>query len=730
MAPPAPAPVPPTLKVALPVPVDAAFDYLPADDTPPPGPGCRVLVPLGRRTVVGVVTAHGAADGPPATTLKPIVRVLDPAPLFTPESLATITWAAGYYLFPLGMAFAAALPARLRSARELPEPGVPVLALTAAGRDVLAEPAGKRATRTRALLERLATGPLDPESLDVALPGWRAAARQRASRGLVERRRGPVPRQPTTHGPSLNDEQRSAVTAIVAAHDGFASFLLDGVTGSGKTEVYLDAIVDCLARDRQALVLVPEIALTPQAHARFRRRLGVDIALLHSGLAETERARHWLAAARGDAPVVLGTRSAVFVPLPRAGLIVVDEEHDTSYKQQEGFTYNARDLALVRARTLGVPVVLGSATPSLESLANAAAGRYRPLRLAHRAGAARPPRLTVVDLRRQRLDGRLAPPTLDAIAAVARGEQALVFRNRRGYAPVLFCHDCGWSARCAECERAMTVHDAGRMLRCHHCGAQRPAPKACPECRGLALHAQGFGTERIESVLARRFPGVPLRRIDRDTTRGPRARSALLDDLPEAGARILIGTQMLAKGHDLPHLTLAVIAGVDEGLRSADFRAPERLGQLIVQVAGRAGRAEKPGEVLLQTHEPDHPLLGTLLREGYRAYTQRLLDERRAASLPPFTHFALLRAEATDEATLGDFLATAATPAAPGVTVHPPLPAPVPKRGGRLRGQVLVESASRTALHAFLPELHRALAASPPARRIHWSIDVDPVDFG
>ena len=255
------------------------------------------------------------------------------------------------------------------------------------------------------------------------------------------------------------------------------------------------------------------------------------------------------------------------------------------------------------------------------------------------------------------------------------GEQALVFRNRRGYAPVLFCHDCGWSARCPECERAMTVHDAGRMLRCHHCGAQRPAPKACPECRGLALHAQGFGTERIESVLARRFPGVPLRRIDRDTTRGPRARSALLDDLPEAGARILIGTQMLAKGHDLPHLTLAVIAGVDEGLRSADFRAPERLGQLIVQVAGRAGRAEKPGEVLLQTHEPDHPLLGTLLREGYRAYTQRLLDERRAASLPPFTHFALLRAEATDEATLGDFLATSATPAAPGVTVHPPLPA-------------------------------------------------------
>ncbi|HEY6941063.1 primosomal protein N', partial [Dokdonella sp.] len=514
---------------------------------------------------------------------------------------------------------------------------------------------------------------------------------------------------------------------------GFAPFVLDGVTGSGKTEVYLEIIRDCLARGRQALVLVPEIALTPQALRRFRERLGVEVAALHSGLGDAERARAWLAAARGEAPLVLGTRSAVLVPLARPGVIVVDEEHDASYKQQEGFRYHARDLAVVRAKALGVPIVLGSATPSLESLANVDARRYRLLRLDRRAGRAEPPALQVVDLRRQRLQHGLAAPALAAIAAcLARDEQVLVFRNRRGYAPVLLCHDCGWSARCPDCERALTLHKREHRLRCHHCGHEERVPDACPSCTGLALHAIGEGTERLEDALGAHFPGVQIVRVDRDTTRGRRLRDALFDSLPDAGARILVGTQMLAKGHDLPHLTLVVVVGVDEGLYSVDFRAGERLGQLVVQVAGRAGRADRPGTVILQTHDPAHPLLGVLLNGGYRALAARLLDERRSAGLPPFVQFALLRAEAPQQDVLDRFLraaAAGATPMPAGVSLHGPLAAPMPRRAGAWRAQILVEAGERAALQAFLPGWLDAVRALPDERRVRWSIDVDPVDL-
>ncbi|NCT69282.1 MAG: primosomal protein N', partial [Rhodanobacteraceae bacterium] len=586
----------------------------------------------------------------------------------------------------------------------------------------------RRAPRLDALLDALAAGPVAAEGL----AGFAAPLRNALARGWVERIRldAPPVAAAAPRSRPLNDEQRAAADAVIAA-DGFAAFLLDGVTGSGKTEVYLEIIRACLARGRQALVLVPEIALTPQALARFRAGLGVPIAALHSGLAEGERARAWLAAARGEAPVVLGTRSAILVPLARPGVVIVDEEHDTSYKQQDGFRYHARDLALVRAKALGVPVVLGSATPSLESLANVAAGRYRHLRLRYRAGLAQPPALRVVDLRHQRLDHGLAAPTLEAIAAcLARGEQALVFRNRRGYAPVLLCHDCRWSAQCPACERALTLHRRDGRLRCHHCGFEQAVPRACPACGGLALHPVGEGTERLEDALAARFPDVPIVRVDRDTTRGRRMRDALFDSLPDAGARILVGTQMLAKGHDLPHLTLVVVVGVDEGLYSVDFRASERLGQLIVQVAGRAGRAQRPGTVILQTNAPDHPLLGVLLEHGYAALAARLLDERRAAGLPPFAQFALLRAEAAEPALLDRFLAAATQAAAdPRVIAHGPLAAPMPRRAGAYRGQVLVEAAARPALQAFLPDWLARVRALPDERRVRWSIDVDPVDM-
>ncbi|WP_166210953.1 primosomal protein N', partial [Cognatiluteimonas telluris] len=573
--------------------------------------------------------------------------------------------------------------------------------------------------------------------LDDALPGWRAAARTLARRGLAVRSALAATAMPALagSGPQPNDEQCHAIDVIRGAV-GFAPMLLDGVTGSGKTEVYLQAIADCLARGRQALVLVPEIGLTPQMLARFRARLGVPVHALHSGLTDGERARVWTAAWRGEARVVVGTRSAVFMPLPDAGLVVVDEEHDASYKQQDGIRYHARDFALVRGKALGVPVLLGSATPSLESLHNARAGRYVHLRLHRRAGSARPPTVRVLDIHKRPLQAGLSPELLDAIArALAAGGQVLVFKNRRGYAPVLLCHDCGWSAQCRRCSTAthgspMTVHAGGRRLQCHHCGARQPVPQACPDCGGLALQPQGNGTERIEELLAERFADVPVLRVDRGSTRRQNGLESLLAQL---GTRpgILVGTQMLAKGHDLPNLTLVAVVGIDEGLFSADFRASEKLAQQLIQVAGRAGRADRAGEVWLQTHHPGHPLLQTLIEGGYHAFAGAELLQREAAGFPPFAHLALLRAEAVNaDAPLAFLQAAKSLLAADGtVDIHGPLPAPMPRRAGLHRAQLLLSSAARAALHAALAAAVPALHALPTARKVRWSLDVDPVDL-
>lgn len=513
------------------------------------------------------------------------------------------------------------------------------------------------------------------------------------------------------------------------------------MTGSGKTEVYLHAIADCLARGRQALVLVPEIGLTPQLLSRFRARLGVPVHATHSGLNDGERARTWAAALRGEARVVVGTRSAVFTPLPEAGLVVVDEEHDGSYKQQDGIRYHARDFALVRGKALGVPVLLGSATPSLESLHNARAGRYAHLRLSRRAGDAKPPRVRVLDVRKRPLDAGLSMDLLDAAGkALDAGGQVLVFKNRRGYAPVLLCHDCGWSAQCKRCDAPMTVHAGGRRLQCHHCGARRPVPLACPDCASLALQPQGIGTERIEELLARRFDHVPVLRIDRGSTRRQGALEKHFDSLG-AGAGVLVGTQMLAKGHDLPNLTLVCVVGIDEGLFSADFRAGEKLAQLLVQVSGRAGRADKPGEVLLQTHHPGHPLLQTLVAGGYHAFAGEELMQREAAGFPPFAHLALLRAEAkhvdlpmqflraAKELLLPHAAAGSKEQAAAALELHGPLPAPMPRRAGMHRAQLLVSAPHRRTLHGALDAVVPALHALPEARKARWSLDVDPVDL-
>ncbi|HEX7385617.1 MAG TPA: primosomal protein N', partial [Burkholderiaceae bacterium] len=612
------------LRVALPVPLPREFDYLPPPG-PTPGPawiGRRVRVPFGRGEQVGLVTGW-APSGTGDYELKPALALLDDAPLLTGELLQSLLWAARYYHAPLGEVLALALPGPLRAGQPLPETAVHAWALTEAGR------AGLERLRVggapRRLAEALRAGPLDEDALDARLDGWRTAARSLAARGLLERRVvAPITSSPgDTAAPTPTPGQRDALAALRAG-SGFRTLLLEGVTGSGKTEVYLQAIRDCVAAGQQALVLVPEIGLTPQTLARFRARLDVPVHALHSGLADGERARAWTAMHRGEGRVLVGTRSAVFTPLPNAGLIVVDEEHDGSYKQQDGVRYHARDLALVRARALAIPVLLGSATPSLESLHNALAGRYTHLRLGERAGGAKPPRVRVLDVRKRPLEHGLSAEALTAIGqCLARGEQALVFKNRRGYAPALLCHDCGWSAACRRCStpeqpQAMTVHGAGRRLICHHCGTRAPRPPACPACASLALQPQGFGTERLEEALAARFPDAPLIRVDRETTRHRDAIDKHLKQLGDA-AGILVGTQMLAKGHDLPRLTLVCVVGVDEGLFSADFRAGEKLAQLLIQVAGRAGRAGLPGEVLLQTHHPEHPLLSTLLVGGYPA---------------------------------------------------------------------------------------------------------------
>ncbi|MEW5296913.1 MAG: hypothetical protein WDW36_000159 [Sanguina aurantia] len=465
---------------------------------------------------------------------------------------------------------------------------------------------------------------------------------------------------------------------------------------------------------------------------RLRERLGVIVEVLHSNLSEGDRARAWLRARAGTARVILGTRSAMFTPMPEAGIIIVDEEHDSAYKQQEGFRYHARDLALVRARALGVPVVLGSGTPSLESLANAEAGRYLTLHLRARPGAVRPPQVQIIDMRAQRLEHGMSPALLTAVAdTVARGEQALVFRNRRGYAPVLLCHSCGWHADCPRCDRPLTLHAGRRQLLCHHCDFRQRVPLACPVCAATDLKPQGQGTERLEEALVTLFPDIPVLRVDRETTRRRDAFEQLLGTLKNDKPAILVGTQMLAKGHDLPNLTLVAIVGVDEGLHSVDFRAGERLAQLVVQVAGRAGRAKKPGRVLLQTHQPEHPLLRGLLAHGYAVAARDLLAERREIQLPPYSHQVLLRADAPTREPVDIFLAAARAilPASTELQIAGPMPAPMPLRAGRHRGQLLLEAPTRSTLHGLLRPWRLALTRLPEARPVRWSLDVDPIDL-
>ncbi len=731
---------PPILRIAIPSPLRRLFDYLPPQKSIAEFiPGQRFLVPFGRSKQVGVLVEVATKSELPSDKLKAALRQLDQEPLLDAPLMKLLGWASGYYHHPPGEVYSAALPVLLRQEREINIRGIEAWRLSSSGLALEAE-ALHRAPKQLTLFQLLQQHPQGVEAsrLDAEIEGWRPVMKRLVEKGWVEIEQRSCLVAPENEDaetpPPLNAAQQQAVETIAEQWGQFSALLLEGVTGSGKTEVYLQAMQQVLDAGRQVLLLVPEIGLTPQLLRRLRRRFPLPIAVLHSGLNDTERLCAWQAARSGEASIVIGTRSAVFTPLPSPGLIILDEEHDASFKQQDGFRYSARDLAVVRAHLHNIPVLLGSATPSLESLHNARQGRYRHLHLPERAGSASHPTIRLLDMRQQHIDDGLSMSLQQAIQQHLQAEgQVLLFLNRRGYAPVLICHDCAWTSQCQRCDAHMTYYARSGRLRCHHCGTERVKPASCPECGGAELHPVGQGTERIEQGLRKRFPDVGVVRIDRDTTRRKGAMGELLAEVRSGQGRILIGTQMLAKGHHFPGVTLVGILDADQGLFSADFRAGERMAQLIVQVAGRAGRADRPGTVLIQTHVPEHPLLRLLVEQDYARFAEAALRERQEAALPPFSHLALLRAEAVDAEAPNLFLEEARQAAEQlghdGVWLMGPVPAPMERRAGRNRAQLLLQAESRQALQRLLTVWAPRLESLKTGRKVRWSLDVDPAEL-
>ena len=688
---------------------------------PFPRPGTRVRVPLGRGGVVGVVLDVRDSS---AHELKAIEHIIDDEPLLPADLVDLARWLADYYHHPIGDVVKTVMPVKARRGAKA-EP-VDEVVWQLAGDASNAQAALARAPTQRATFDRLhqlgPTADTELAALGISRPSLAALL----AKELVERSRVAPPYEVRASQVEPTQEQATAIAAILGSLGSAATHVLDGVTGSGKTEVYLRVIAEVLRSGRQALVLVPEIALTPQTTARFQERFGAT-ATLHSGMTDAQRFNTWLKCRNGIHKVLIGTRSAILAPFADLGVIVVDEEHDGSFKQQEGLRYSARDVAVKRGQMLSIPVVLGSATPSMETLENARRGRYRRLRLSRRVGGRSMPRFHVSDIRGERLDGGIGIHLHRAIGAhLDAGNQVLAFINRRGYAPVLLCSDCGWQADCDHCDVKLTFHRMPRQLRCHHCDRRRPIPVRCPSCGAKDFVLVGTGTQRTEETLRSRHPGIPLYRIDRDTTRSARRLEANLAAVAEGKPAILVGTQMLAKGHHLPNVTLVAVLDADGGFLSPDFRAPERTAQLIVQVAGRAGRGDRPGEVWIQTFDPGNANLRALIEAGYPGFVESERKRRESALMPPFVSVAIVRAEGSSESAALALLQRAAdTLAEEGLELLGPAPAPIARRADRYRSQLLLLARRRRDLHLALDRLEQA---DPKASGVRWSIDVDPLD--
>ncbi len=721
--------------MAVPSPLYGVFDYRWKQHLPII-PGSRVLVPFGRRSVTGVVVDEIEQSSVPESKLRAVHKVFDTEPVLPPDIMNLLQWASRYYHHPLGEVLSSALPVLLRRGKacELAEQEFYRWLPTTS--DTEHQKGGAVQQQLIACLRERKGQAVPAANLRLISPRWRASLKALIERGWVGVEQ--VSQLPSNtaigEAPNLLAEQADAVDKIHKCLGKFQGFLLKGVTGSGKTEVYLRCIEEASARGLQSLVLVPEISLTPQLMSRFEHRLSGCLVSLHSGLNDTERLQNWVCAAKGHADVVIGTRSSILAPMPKLGLIVVDEEHDGSLKQQDGFRYHARDLAMMRARDMSCPVVLGTATPSFESLNNVRAGRLVELPLRQRAGDAVPPTLALVDIRRRKLIEGMSDRLMDHIKSHLEDDgQALVFINRRGFAPTLLCNDCGAAADCRRCDAHMTVHVRTNQLRCHHCGSERQMPVVCDSCASENLDRVGYGTERIADALVEAFPDVRVARIDRDSTRRKGALEKQLDRAISGEARILVGTQMLAKGHHFPKLTLVCILDADRGLFGTDFRSLEHMGQLIVQVAGRAGRESRAGTVLIQTRNPDNPMLQTLVKEGYEPFANVAMDDRKMAELPPFSFMALVRAEAVDAREAHAFLLQVAESLelhkAGTLDVMGPAPAPMERLGGRFRAQLLLQSNKRSTLNDSLFRLSTGIDQLPGARKCRWSIDVDPVDL-
>ena len=715
------------VRVALPVPLFNEFDYRLIDPDFEPRAGCRARVSFGSRQLIGICTE--VAPSQPFPDPKPVLEWLDDTPVVSTHMLALARWLAGYYHHPLGEVLATCLPVAARTGRSTTQRKSMVwqvcnLPLTP---DALSECRSQlaRAPRQLALFNVLAAGPQSRQALTEAgfsLDQLRSLA-DRQLIAEVEAERNTQEESKYLHLLQPTPEQQSAIDSVRLSLESFQPWLLEGVTGSGKTEVYLRLIEHVISQGKQALLLVPEISLTPQTIARVRARFP-NCANFHSGLTDNERWEAYLGCKDGSANVLVGTRSSIFAQFPNLGLIIVDEEHDASFKQQDGLRYSARDVAVWRAQALRIPVVLGSATPSLESIDNVRKGRYRHLGLTTRPGASSPASFHVLDIRGQSLDEGLSPDMLRVMERhLSSGGQVLTYINRRGFSPVLMCASCGWVAGCPHCDSRMTLHRQPAILRCHHCGFHTAVPVQCDNGHANLLPI-GFGTQRTEAALERVFPGYPVLRIDRDTTRNSQQLEEHLERVQVGQPMILVGTQMLAKGHHFPDVSLVAIINADAGFLSADFRAPERTAQTIMQVAGRAGRAARSGEVWIQTLQPEHPSLQRLVCDGYAAFARHELENRVSAGLPPAAAMALIRADSTTVAEATAFLGNLKLRLDQRVSVSGPVPAPIQRIANRHRLQLLLLAANRSALQRSCA----AIRALPETRTLRWSIDIDPYD--